>query len=123
MQTGALKIIADTQVREPPGVRHALDTIRRGVSAMGHRAQGTGSSVSLISPENLLAGTCLRYDTSDRGALGAEELRQVHTTKRADGICIPPPCLQWGGGLGAEKRGGSQRAARKANAFQKTLRG
>ena len=69
--------IADTQVREPAVVSHALKTIRRGVSAVGKRAAGSPPNVSLITPENLLAGTCLRYDTSDRGALGAEELRQV----------------------------------------------
>ena len=70
-------IVADTQVREPAVVSHVLETIRRGVSAVGQRATGSTSSISLISPENLLAGTCLRYDTSDRGALGMEELRQV----------------------------------------------
>lgn len=66
-------------MREPAVVSHALETIRRGVSALGQRASGSASRISLLSPENLLAGTCLRYDTGERGALGAEELRQVPT--------------------------------------------
>lgn len=94
-------VVADTQVREPTVVSHVLETIRRGVSAVGQRAAGSPSSVSLISPENLLAGTCLRYDTSDRGALGMEELRQVRPNEY--GIRTYPKSLlvvgHWEGGV------------------------
>lgn len=73
-----LQSLVNAQVQEPTLVRCALDRIRVGVIAAGRRAAGSSSSLPPISPQDLLMGTCIRFDTQERNALGASELQQVN---------------------------------------------
>lgn len=72
----------------PATVQSALKRIRAGVVAACRRAAGSLSSLPPISSRDLLEGTCLRFDTQDSGALGADKLQQVGGNKRHNSMTL-----------------------------------
>lgn len=70
------------KVLEPRVVAEVVERIRRGSAAARRRADKCNdASVSSITPQDLLMGTCLRFDTHDRGTLEASALRKVNVLK------------------------------------------